>query len=592
MRLIFSFIFTILLVSTGAAQSQYSKVVEEQIKKIENGLYSGPIIDNKTANILDRMKHYNVNGISIAVIDNNKIVWAKGYGYADRNENRKVDINTKFEPGSISKSLNAVGVLFLAQQKKLNLYKDINEYLTTWKFPYDTVAHQKKITTAQLLSHTAGVSVYGFPGYNRDSTLPTITDILNGKYPSNTPAVRSLIQPGIESSYSGGGILISQQILTNITGQSYEQYMHNSVFRRLAMNNSFYNQPPASRQQHNLATGYEEDGKEVPGKYFVFPEKAAAGLWTTPTDLCKYIIEMQLAYKGKSSRVLNQKMAKLHLTPYKNETTAMGTFLQDRNGEKYFFHDAGNIGFRGFYIAGLTNSKGVVLFVNSDNGDILLELLNSVALVYDWKGFAKPEHLTTVPISEKLSSEYAGEYITDGQFSELKNSKDGLYMWIGGINSKMYFTSEIDFRNIEFPTKKSFVRNTSGHITGFTRSLNGEMLSSAQQIENIDTLKPSKGQLGIFGRHLLEGKEFDKALKFLSRGVTYEPEDSSIQKNMAHCYLFKNDFEQAIQLYQQFLNSSPQKEALQKDLNNDFEFLSAADFSKVLIKNAKEQLAL
>lgn len=149
---------------TVTAQQQYSKDVNEKIAQVENNLAGRMVIDGKLYSLAERMKHYNVAGLSVAVIDNYQIVWAKGYGYADKKEGRKVTTNTLFEPGSISKSLNAVGILQLAQQRKLDLYQDINQYLVHWKFPYDTVSHGKKITTAQLLSHTAGLGVHGFPG--------------------------------------------------------------------------------------------------------------------------------------------------------------------------------------------------------------------------------------------------------------------------------------------------------------------------------------------------------------------------------------------------------------------------------------------
>jgi len=191
------------------------------------------------------------------------------------------------------------------------------------------------------------------------------------------------------------------------------------------MNNSSYSQPPAVNQRKNLATGYKSNGNEVPGKYFVYPEKAAAGLWTTPTDICKYIVEMQQAYQGKSSKVLNQEMVKLHVTPYKNDV-AMGTFIQNRNGEKYFDHTASNEGFSGLFIGGLTNGKGAAIFVNSENASILFELVNTIALVYNWSGFKKPEQITTVPVNDTITSKYIGEYITDGFFSEIKKEKDGL----------------------------------------------------------------------------------------------------------------------------------------------------------------------
>jgi CubicO group peptidase (beta-lactamase class C family) len=265
----------------------------------------------------------------------------------------------------------------LAQQGKLDIYQDINEYLVNWKFPYDTVSHGKKITTAQLLSHTAGLGVHGFPGYRRDSAIASVTDILDGRAPSNTEAVRSLTEPGGESRYSGGGTLITQQILTDLTKQRYEQYMYDHVLLPLGMTNSSYNQPPSVAQSKNLATGYKSNGDEVPGKYFIYPEKAAAGLWTTPTDICKYILEMQQAYMGKSSKLLNQEMAKLHVTPYKNDV-ALGTFIQDRNGEQYFNHTASNEGFAGVFIAGLTNGKGVAIFVNSDDASVAFELVNTI----------------------------------------------------------------------------------------------------------------------------------------------------------------------------------------------------------------------
>jgi len=273
--------------SAATAQQPYSKAVKEQIARVEANLSGGMVIDGKLYTLSERMKHYNVAGLSVAVIDNYQIVWAKGYGYADKKEDRKVTTNTLFEPGSISKSLNAVGILQLAQQGKVDLYQDINQYLVNWKFPYDTVSLGKKITTAQLLSHTAGLGVHGFPGYQRDSAIAAVTDILDGRAPSNTEAVRSVTEPGKESRYSGGGILITQQMLTDLTKQRYEQYIYEHVLRPLGMTNSSYNQPPAVSQRKNLATGYKSNGNEVPGKYFVYPEKAAAGLWTTPTDICK-----------------------------------------------------------------------------------------------------------------------------------------------------------------------------------------------------------------------------------------------------------------------------------------------------------------
>lgn len=580
-----------LWLTAATAQQQYSKAANEQIARVENSLSGDLVIDGKLFTLSERMKKYNVAGLSVAVIDNYQIVWAKGYGYADKKEGRKVTTHTMFEPGSISKSLNAVGILYLAQQGKLDLYQDINQYLVNWKFPYDTVSHGKKITTAQLLSHTAGLSVHGFPGYQRDSAIATVTDILDGRAPSNTEAVRSLAEPGTGPRYSGGGILITQHILTDLTKQQYEQYMYEQVLRPLGMTNSSYDQPPPVSQRKNLATGYKTNGHEVPGKYYVYPEKAAAGLWTTPTDICKYIIEMQLAYQGKSSKVLNQEMVKLHVTPYKNEV-AMGTFIQNRNGEKYFDHTASNEGFSGLFIGGLTNGKGAAIFVNSDDATIAFELVNSIALAYNWKGFRKPEEITTVPLNDTITAKYIGEYILDGYLSEIKREKDGLYLWTDGINSKMYFTSTTDFRNLELRGTKTFSFDNAGKVTGYSNTVNGRLRATGQKITTLDTLKPRPGQSGVLGRHLLETKYYDKAIAFLSKGLAIEPSDSSLVKNLAHAYLFKGDLTKAIGLYRQYVKSGHTENELNKSLKNDFEYFRNAGFDQAAIKKAREILSL
>ncbi len=577
--------------SAATAQQPHSKAVNEQIARVETNLSGGMVIDGKTYTLSERMKHYNVAGLSVAVIDNYQIVWAKGYGYADKKEERKVTANTLFEPGSISKSLNAVGILQLAQQGKLDLYQDINQYLVNWKFPYDTVSHGKKITTAQLLSHTAGLGVHGFPGYQRDSAIAAVTDILDGRAPSNTEAVRSVTEPGKESRYSGGGILITQQMLTDLTKQRYEQYIYEHVLRPLGMTNSSYNQPPAVSQRKNLATGYKSNGNEVPGKYFVYPEKAAAGLWTTPTDICKYILEIQQAYQGKSSKVLNQEMVKLHVTPYKNDV-AMGTFIQNRNGEKYFDHTASNEGFSGLFIGGLTNGTGAAIFVNSDDATVAFELVNSIALAYNWTGFRKPEEITTVPVNDSITSKYIGEYILDGFLSEIKKGKDGLYLWTDGINSKMYFTSSTDFRNLELGGTKTFTFDNAGTVTGYSNTINGRLRATGQKITTLDTLKPRPGQSGVFGRHLLETKNYDKAIGFLSKGLASEPSDSSLVKNLAHSFLFKGDFTRAIELYRQYLKPGDNASGLIKSLKDDFEYFRNAGFDQSVIKKASETLSL
>ena len=382
------FLFFILVSAQVLVAQTYSPEVEKKIKEVETHLGT-PIQtkDHSWFTLQERMAYYRVPGLSIAVVHNYKIEWARGYGWADSAEKRPVTGHTLFQAASISKSLNGVGLVRLAQEKKIDLYADINTYLHSWKFPYDSNSHGRKISVANLLSHTAGLTVHGFPGYERGATLPTVVQVLNGMPPANTAAVRSMYAPGVKSEYSGGGTTISQVIVMDVTGEAYDRWMEENVLRPMGMTESFYTQPAPAGKAGVLATAYHPDGSPVPGKYHVYPEEAPAGLWTNPTDLCKYIIETQLSYAGKSAKVLDAEHTRLRLTPYVDSFAALGVFINKKGGILYFQHGGANEGFRCQYYGSVEGGEGVAVMVNSDNGGILSEVVAAVATVYGWKDF-------------------------------------------------------------------------------------------------------------------------------------------------------------------------------------------------------------
>jgi CubicO group peptidase (beta-lactamase class C family) len=454
----------------------YSKDIEDKIKQVEDGL-SGPLQiqdSTNTWNLQQRMKESGIFGVSIAVIHDYKIEWARGYGMADISTQTPVTTQTLFQAASISKSLNAVGVLKLAQDKKVDLYTDINTYLKSWQFPYDTISHGKKITIANLLSHTAGLTVHGFPGYTKGESIPSVIQILNGEKPANSAPIRSQEEPGKRSEYSGGGTTISQQIVMDVTHQSYDEYMWQKVLRPLGMTGSSYTQPPAKDKEKLLSAGYRGDGKEVEGKYHIYPEDAAAGLWTNPTDLSKYIIETQLSLQGKSNKVLNVEMTKLRLTPYIDSNAALGTFIMEKGGKKYFSHGGANEGFRCQYYGSMDGGNGVVVMVNSDNGRILDEIINSVATAYGWKDYYKPLVRKAIAITPAMINAYTGNYVLD---------KDTVNFSMAGSRPELvvnhaehypiYFSTEQDFFSTELPFDLKFEKDADGKVTNIYFKSNG-----------------------------------------------------------------------------------------------------------------------
>ena len=469
------FLFLFISITGFSQQASYSAAVEERIKQVEKSLGEAIKTDDKPIILQDRMKQYGVPGLSIAVIKDHKIEWTRGYGYADKESARPVTPQTLFQAASLSKSINAVGVLRLVQQKKLDLDKDINTYLKSWKFPYDTAKGKTPITLRHLLSHTAGTSVHGFRGYAASEKIPTVIQILDGEAPANSKPVRSMFEAGTRVQYSGGGTTISQLIVMDVTGQPYDAYMQQNVLNPLGMDNSFYTAPPPTGKTMLISTAYRQDGTAVKGGYHIYPENAAASLWTTPTDIAKFIIALQLAGSGKSEKVLNKETAALMLTPYKDNAT-LGTWIRTAGTDQYFNHGGSNEGFRCVYYGSKEGGNGVVVMVNSEEGSILQEVVAAVATVYGWKDFYKPVVRKTVVVPTSVLDSYVGEYELNPQFRiAIVRRENALFAQATGQGEVALYpeTSNKFFLKV-VEASIDFISDDSGKITKLVLHQNGQ----------------------------------------------------------------------------------------------------------------------
>lgn len=480
MRTFFTLLLFSFIINAVTAQND-SKEILQLIQRVENSLAPSVIYGDTipSFNIEDRMKATGIKGLSIAVIKNYRIEWARGYGWADVESKKPVTTTTRFQAASISKSLNSMGMLKLVQQGKIDGEADINNYLKNWKFPYDSVTGSKKINLFQLLSHTAGLDIHGFPGYERTDALPTVPQILNGEKPANTKQVKSLFASGTKFKYSGGGTTITQLMLQDITGQDYAAFMEGEVLKPMGMNHSSYRQPPADTI--DLATGYYENGNPVSGKYHVYPEQAAAGLWTTPSDLARYIIECQLALQGKSSKVLSQAMMQKRMTPYIDSNAALGVFIEKKGTRKFFNHNGGNEAFLCTSYGSVEGGDGVVIMVNGENFSVINELMNSVARVYGWEGFFKPTFNKLVTIPLDTLQLYTGDYL-------LMKDTITLKMYDGGLRIQQNRQPENGFTCL-FKDNRSFsIREVQGANFKILYNAEGK-LEALELTQNGATLK-------------------------------------------------------------------------------------------------------
>lgn len=449
-----------------------------QIRSVESCLMPNIQIKDSAYthfSIYDRLKFYNVPSVSIAVINDGKIAWAKAYGLADLEAGVPATKATIYQAASISKTANAALVMRLAQRQVLSLDTDIRKYLKTWTLPENTFSIGHTITVRNLLSHGAGIGVHGFEGYKPGTALPSVDDILNGTSPANNEPVKLDTFPNTITSYSGGGIMIVQKVLEDILQQPYSSLIKEEVLGPLHMSHSDYQQPLSSALQRCAATGYNSHMSAIVGKYYVYPELAPAGLWSTPSDIAQLIIAIQKSLTSEQA-FLDKKFAKLMVTPVSDsDNAALGTFVYKIGGDVYFAHDGHNHGFTCVYYGSLNSGKGVVIMLNSDNNGIIPEILHSIAETYHWKDFYQPEIKQALSLPDSLQDRYAGNYYC----TQLKRN---IQIRKAGHNLEMrqeleFKKGEGCFEKVYFSNQNTFFIQTSDLIWSFP--------SNAADISNI-----------------------------------------------------------------------------------------------------------
>jgi CubicO group peptidase (beta-lactamase class C family) len=330
--------------------------------------------------------------LSVAVIRDFKIDWAKGWGVADVESGAAVTVETMFQAASMSKPVAAMASLKAIQDGKFGLDQDINTILRLWKLPGDGFTKERPVTPRALMSHTSGAGDgFGFPGYAPGAKLPTLVEILDGMPPSNVGKVRLERPPFKAYKYSGGAVTIEQLALMDVLGKPFPQIMRETVLDPIGMTNSTYQQPLPAERERQAARAHNGDGRRMNEPWHVYPEMAAAGLWTTPTDLAKFLIEVQLALQGKSNRVIGQKTMEEMVTPVGVGPFAVG-FTIEKDGEGWYFgHTGSNWGFRSDMVAHRVKGYGVVIMTNGDNGGALEQVVRDrVARAYGWDTLDKP----------------------------------------------------------------------------------------------------------------------------------------------------------------------------------------------------------
>jgi CubicO group peptidase (beta-lactamase class C family) len=458
--------------------------IEQRIQHVASGLTGGVVIEgdeHATHTLADRMKELNVSGVSIAVIHEGKIEWARGFGVSSVGGS-PVTAKTMFQAGSISKPLAAMAALRLAQQGKLSLDVDVNTLLTSWKLPSDPVAAGKPVTLRELLTHTAGVTVHGFPGYASTAPVPTLVQVLNGEKPANTPAIRSETAPGAKWNYSGGGYTILQQTLIDVTKEPFPKLLHDTVLAPIGMTHSTYEQPLPKEFQPFAATPYHGDGKPVEGGAHTYPEMAAAGLWTTPTDLARYAIEVENSLEGKANHVLSVEMTRQMLAPGMGKW-GLGLQIGGADSNPFFSHGGANEGFMNIFAAYEKDGEGAVVMTNADAGGVLAdEIMHSIAAEYAWPDW-HPTVRAVVQVDPKVLAQYAGTFALAPNFDLVITVENNQLMAqaTGQGKAPIFAKSETKFFPTVIDAEIEFFKDDQGKVTYLVLRQNGHDMKAQKK---------------------------------------------------------------------------------------------------------------
>ncbi len=405
----------------------------------------------------EEMRRLHVPGLSIAVIDQGKLAWSKGYGVITPG-GPPITPETLFQAASISKPITAFGAMTMVQSAKLDLNRSAQTYLRQWALPEGG----EQITVLQLLSHTSGLGVSGFPGYAADQPVPTLLQVLDGKRPAYTKAVRVEAIPGTVWKYSGGGYSVLQQLMTEVADQSFESYMRENVLQPLGMKASHFHHPVEAEVRRQTALPHDSTGRPYPGGPSIYPELAAAGMWTTPSELAMFALGVQAAVAGNSS-VLDRAQARKMLTPVKNGY-ALGFETSGSGSGASFAHGGSNRGYQNYLYAFEAGGRGAVVMSNGDAGDeVARATMRAIAAEYDWPGY-QTSMRRSLPLSAGMARKLAGKYAIAGLGDfEITVRNGSAIFWIkAGQGERLYRESATRFFVLSNALELRFDRAAGG----------------------------------------------------------------------------------------------------------------------------------
>lgn len=409
-----------------------------RIAAIEAGM---PPVDvsgrTEKKSLVEWMRALRVPGLSVAIIEDGKVAWARSYGVADSAKPAStLTPRTLMQAASIAKPVTAVAVMHEVGNGRLSLDADINRYLRRWKVP--EASDSGPVTLRDLLAHTAGITPGGFAGYRRGEALPTLVQVLRGEAPATNVAARRVTKVGESVEYSGLAYTIVELAISEQIGQPFPKIVETAVFDPLALSDSTFAADLPPDLAMRASAGHRPDGTPLVNGWMVNPELAAAGLWTTSEDLAQLVVAVAQAWKGEATPLLSRAAAREMLAPHR-ERMALGFAVRPEQ-PGWFSHAGGNTGYRAYFEMDAATGSGVVVMTNSDVGQLLIALVvRAVAREY-----GRPSQAFSEATLSGIAAQLARR---DIQRAEFVHTPAGLSRFVGKYELQPGLLFDIDVRN-------------------------------------------------------------------------------------------------------------------------------------------------
>lgn len=451
-----------------------------RIARVLHGLRPRVEVDGATPvrwSLQERMAAYHVPGVSIAVIDSGRVAWALGFGLKQSGAGDSVTPSTLFQAASISKPVAVTAMLRLVDRGTLSLDSNVNQYLTTWRLPANAFTEQAPVTLRRLANHSGATTVSGFPGYKSGDRLPAVVDVLDGNAPANTQPVRVDTLPGVRFRYSGGGTTIMQQLLVDVTGESFPTLLRNEVLGPLGMTHSGYDQPLPGSRVSDAARAHDRFAATIAGGWHIYPELAAAGLWTTPTDLARWAIAVADARAGRATSFLSRSTVAQMFSAIPGrvpqERVGLGIFLGDSGQQLSFYHGGENEGFLSYLVMLPEARQGAVIMLNGSGASLLAEIAYAIGAEYGWPAYGQYPAPFTIPhvaVDSSGIAAFLGEYTLNvsARPTTARIAREGARLYMYGswtqVREELYPEAPTTYVSSATARRVIFARSSEGHV--------------------------------------------------------------------------------------------------------------------------------